>query len=71
MDLDLVPLTELCDAVIRRSETAIIMVHTDNPDTNLNGYWNWKGDYYKAVGLCEEIKNYIMNSEENPYERKG
>ena len=65
MDLSLVPLRALCDEICNRAKTAVVFVHIDDPDTTLNGYWNWKGDYYSALGLCEEMKYKIQHQDDN------
>lgn len=63
MDLSLIPLEQLCDEICSRSKSAIVFVRCDFPDTQFNGYWNWKGDYYEALGLCSEMLYKIQKEE--------
>lgn len=61
VDLSLVPLTELCDEVCNRASSAIVMVIMPNDPENMFGYHNWKGDYYKALGICSEMEELIKD----------
>jgi hypothetical protein len=60
MDLSLIPMKDLLDEVVRRSETAIIFLHKADGDTDENQYWNWCGDHFMALGFCQEMANKII-----------
>jgi hypothetical protein len=56
MDLSLVPIEELAEELMRRSKTAIIHLHDVKDE---QGYFNWTGDYYTALGLCADLTRII------------
>ncbi len=61
IDLSLIPLKDLADEVIRRSDCGIIHVKT------LEGrqvYFNWVGPYYEALGYCVEMQHLIKEAQD-------
>lgn len=53
-ELDLIPIDELKNALLRRHEHAIIAGLDEGPDDQVS--WGWRGDRHKVVGLLEELK---------------
>ena len=66
-DLSLVPLKDLCDEAIKRCTCGVIHLHIKDPDA---GYVNWSGDYYQALGLCEDMKDRIRDWDEEETEEE-
>lgn len=60
IDLSLVPAKDLADEIMRRSECGVIIFTTLEAN---EVYVNWMGDYYKALGMCTEMQDYIINDE--------
>lgn len=61
MDLSLIPLKDLSDEIIKRSDCGIIFIKT------IDGkqiYANWVGPYYEALGYCAEMNN-IISADKN------
>jgi len=56
-DLSLVPVEKLADELVTRGHTGIVFVA--GLGTDGLGYANWIGDYHKALGLCEDMKDHI------------
>lgn len=56
-DLSLVPAVELADELMRRCATGIVMVDTVE---QTQVYVNWAGDYYRALGFCQDMQRTIM-----------
>jgi hypothetical protein len=62
MDLSLVPINELADELMKRGKVGIVYVHGLE---GRQGYVNWIGDYYAALGLCIDMQREIMEEFED------
>ncbi len=65
MDLTQIPISNLSEEIMRRCESGIFLVVLPDQDTNEPVFWNWHGDFYRALGLCEEMKDIIKRDTEN------
>ena len=65
IDISLVPLNELVDEVINRGDTAVVMVIEKE---NHQLYFNWVGDYYRALGVCSELENRIKEDRKDSHD---
>jgi hypothetical protein len=65
MDLSLVPINDLADELMKRGKVGIVYVHGLE---GRQGYVNWTGDYYAALGLCVDMQREIIkNTDEEQF----
>ena len=62
--LDLVPLSDLINAIARRSISyAIVILSTNNNKENtIYTYWDDKSEEWELLGYCSLLKRYISDA---------
>jgi hypothetical protein len=61
-DLDLVPLDELKNAILRRGDHVLVAVlssNIDGPEQHALA-WGWRGNQHTAMGLADDLKAHIL-----------
>jgi len=53
--LSLVPLTDLCEEVMRRAHDGIIIINLKDVDIDEDCYYNWVGNSIMCLGLCQRM----------------